>query len=340
MSSSSSQPSASSRPSPPRKRLLTVVAPACDEEEIIARFCERVFAEVGKRPEWNLELLVVDDGSRDNTAETVRALRRENPRVGLISFSRNFGHEAAMLAGLDRARGDAAAMMDSDLQHPPENLPLMLDKLDQGFDIVNARRARQGDSEGFFKRWTSRVWGRALPMLSGGDGPTPPADVSDFRLVSRRALDAFLELRESGRYTRGLFAWVGFPVAEVEYIRAPRAAGQTKYTLRKMIRLALEGMTSFSTAPLRWSIYMGLATLALALGYFAYVLFVTFVRGVETPGWASILGSVLFLGGVQLVMLGIIGEYLAGVFTESKKRPPYIVREFVPPDLGEDGGGN
>ena len=339
MSSFSSQPSASSRPSPPRKRLLTVVAPACDEEEIIARFCERVFAEVGKRPEWNLELLVVDDGSRDNTAETVRALRRENPRVGLISFSRNFGHEAAMLAGLDRARGDAAAMMDSDLQHPPELLPEMLDKLDAGFDIVNPRRSRDDAAAGFFKKWPSRIWYRILPLLSRGN-PTPPPDVTDFRLVSRRALDAFLRLRESGRYSRGLFAWIGFPTAEIEYRRAPRTAGKSKYNALKLVSLALDGLTSFSTAPLRWSIYMGLATLALALGYFAYVLFVTFVRGVETPGWASILGSVLFLGGVQLVMLGIIGEYLAGVFTESKKRPPYIVREFVPPDLGEDGGGN
>lgn len=321
---------------PPRKRLLTVVAPACDEEEVIERFCERVFAEVGKRPDWNLELLIVDDGSRDNTAETVRRLREKNPRIGLLSFSRNFGHEAALLAGLDRARGDAAATMDSDLQHPPEILPEMLDKLDAGFDIVNARRARE-DSAGFWKKTMARTWYRLLPLLSRGD-PIPPAEVANFRLVSRRALDAFLRLRESGRYARGLFAWIGFPTAETEYRRAPRPAGKTKYTLWRMVALALNGLTSFSTAPLRWSVYLGLATLALALGYLAYVLFVTFVRGVETPGWASILGSVLFLGGVQLVMLGIIGEYLAGVFAESKRRPPYIVREFIPADIGEDGG--
>ena len=317
-----------------KKRLLTVVAPACNEEEIVAQFCARVFAEVGKRPQWRLELLIVDDGSSDNTAEVVCKLRAENPRVGLLSFSRNFGHEAALLAGLDRARGDAVATMDSDLQHPPEMLPEMLDKLDAGFDVVNARRARE-DAEGFWKKTLARIWYRFLPLLSRGD-PTPPSEVANFRLASRRAVDAFLQLRESGRYARGLFAWIGFPAAEIEYRRAPRLAGQTKYTLWRMIGLALNGLTSFSTAPLRWSIYMGMATLALALGYLAFVLFVTFVHGVETPGWASILASVLFLGGVQLIMLGIIGEYLAGVFTESKKRPPYIVRKFLPPESGED----
>ena len=327
-----------SPPSTVRKRLLTVVAPACNEEEIIAQFCARVFAEMEKRPEWRAELLIVDDGSTDATAQVVRKLRAENPQVGLLSFSRNFGHEAAMLAGLDRARGDAVAVMDSDLQHPPELLPEMLDKLDAGADIVNPRRSREEDAEGFWKRTLARIWYRLLPLFSSGDStPTPPPDVSNFRLASRRAVDAFLQLRESGRYARGLFAWVGFPAAEVEYRRAPRPAGKTKYTMLKLISLALDGITSFSTAPLRWSIYMGLATLALALGYLAFVLFAVFVHGIETPGWASILASVLLLGGVQLVMLGIIGEYLAGVFTESKKRPPYIVREFLPPESGAEG---
>ena len=318
-----------------KKRLLTVVAPACNEREVIALFCARVCQEMKKRPDWRLELLIVDDGSADDTAQIVRKLQAEDPRVGLLSFSRNFGHEAALLAGLDRARGDAVATMDSDLQHPPETLPEMLDKLDAGFDIVNARRARQ-DAEGFWKKTLARIWYRLLPMLSRGD-PTPPAEVANFRLASRRAVDAFLQLRESGRYARGLFAWIGFPVAEVEYRRAPRPAGQTKYTLWRMIGLALDGLTSFSTAPLRWSVYLGLATLTLALAYLAYVLFVVWVDGRETPGWASILASVLILGGTQLVMLGIIGEYLAGVFAESKKRPPYIVREFLPPKSGENG---
>ena len=216
----------SALPAPPaaRKRLLTVVAPACDEEEVVAQFCACVFAEVGKRPAWRLELLIVDDGSADATAQIARNLRAENPRVGLLSFSRNFGHEAAMLAGLDRARGDAVAVMDSDLQHPPELLPEMLDKLDEGFDIVNPRRSRE-DSEGFWKKILARIWYRLLPLLSRG-GPTPPPDVTDFRLASRRAVDAFLQLRESGRYARGLFAWIGFPAAEIEYRRAPRAGGE------------------------------------------------------------------------------------------------------------------
>ena len=313
------------------KRLLTIVAPACNEEEVIAQFCARVFAETEKRPEWRAELLIVDDGSSDRTAEVVRELRGKNPRIGLLSFSRNFGHEAAMLAGLDRARGDAVAVMDSDLQHPPEVLPEMLDKLGAGFDIVNARRAREGDAEGFWKRNLARIWCRLLPLLSSGE-PAPPPDVANFRLASRRAVDAFLKLRESGRYARGFWAWIGFPAAEVEYRRAPRAGGETKYTAARMVKLALDGLTSFSTAPLRWSIYLGLATLALALAYLAYVLFTVLFGEAEAPGWASILASVLLLGGVQLVMLGIIGEYLAQVFKESKNRPPYIVREYLPPE--------
>ena len=317
-------------------RLLSVVAPARDEGEVVTDFCRRVFAAVGNRPGWQTEIIVVDDGSSDNTADIVRQLRQQDPRVGLVSFSRNFGHEAAMLAGLDRAKGDAVVVMDSDLQHPPEVIPEMLDQLDAGCDIVNARRARE-DSEGFLKKWTARVWYRVLPLLSRGD-PTPPADVANFRLVSRRALDAFLQLRESGRYARGLFAWIGFPAAEVEYRRAPRAGGETKYTWWKMIGLALDGVTSFSTAPLRWSVYLGLMTLALALGYLAYVLYAALVVGADAPGWASILASVLVLGGVQLVMLGIIGEYLAGVFSESKRRPLYIVREFLPAEVGTDSG--
>ena len=309
-------------------RLLSVVAPACDEEAVVEQFCARVCEAVKKRPQWRLEIIIVDDGSKDNTANIVRKLRETDPRIGLVSFSRNFGHEAALLAGLDRARGDAVATMDSDLQHPPETLPEMLDKLDAGFDIVNARRARD-DAEGFWKKTPARVWYRLLPVLARGD-PVPPPEVANFRLASRRAVDAFLELRERGRYARGLFAWVGFSAAEVEYRRAPRPAGKTKYTLWRMIGLALDGLTSFSTAPLRWSAYLGLLSLLLALCYLGYVFFVILVQGRETPGWASILASVLILGGAQLVMLGIIGEYLARIFTESKRRPPYIVREFLP----------
>ena len=320
-----------------KSRLLSVVAPAFNEEAVIAQFCDRTLASLGNIPGWELELLIVDDGSNDNTANIVRQLRQRDPRVGLVSFSRNFGHEAALLAGLDRARGDATAIVDADLQTPPEVVREMLRKLDEGFDIVNGRRSRERDSEGFFKRVTAAVWYRLLPLFSRGD-PTPPADVNNFRLVSRRALDAFLQLRESGRYARGLFAWIGFPAAEVEYQRAPRAAGETKYPLRKMIGLALDGLTSFSTAPLRWSVYLGFFALALALACFVFVFYVTFVLRAGIPGWASILASVLVLGGVQLVMLGIIGEYLAGVFSESKRRPLYIVREFLPAEVGTDSG--
>ena len=311
------------------KRLLSVVSPAFNEEAVIAQFCRRVTDALGDLPGWDLEILIVDDGSRDNTAEIVRALRAKDERVGLLSFSRNFGHEAALLAGLDRAAGDAVVIIDADLQYPPEAVPAMLAKMDEGFDVVNGKRDRLHDAEGFFKRHSAAAWYRLLPLFARGD-PIPPPDVNNFRLVSRRALDAFLELRESGRYARGLFAWIGFPTAEVEFQRAARAAGETKYTLPRMVGLALNGLTSFSTAPLRWSVYLGFCALFLAFACILFVGYVTFILRAGIPGWASILASVLFLGGVQLVMLGIIGEYLAGVFSEAKRRPPYIVRDFLP----------
>lgn len=321
--------SADSHPASASPRLLSVVAPAFNEEAVVAQFCRRVIDALGDLPGWELELIVVDDGSRDNTAEVVRQLRESDSRIGLISFSRNFGHEAALLAGLDQAGGDAVAIIDADLQYPPETIPAMLAKMDEGFDIVNGRRDRKRDAEGFFKRHTAALWYRLLPFFARGD-PVPPPDVNNFRLVSRRALDAFLALRERGRYARGLFAWIGFPAAEVEFERAARAAGETKYTLARMMGLALNGLTSFSTAPLRWSAYLGFFALILAFVCMVFVFYVTFVLRAGIPGWASILASVLFLGGVQLVMLGILGEYLAGVFSESKKRPLYIVREFLP----------
>ena len=321
--------SVDSHPASASPRLLSVVAPAFNEEAVVAQFCRRVIDALGDLPGWELELIVVDDGSRDNTAEVVRQLRESDSRIGLISFSRNFGHEAALLAGLDQAGGDAVAIIDADLQYPPETIPAMLAKMDEGFDIVNGRRDRKRDAEGFFKRHTAALWYRLLPFFARGD-PVPPPDVNNFRLVSRRALDAFLALRERGRYARGLFAWIGFPAAEVEFERAARAAGETKYTLARMMGLALNGLTSFSTAPLRWSAYLGFFALILAFVCMVFVFYVTFVLRAGIPGWASILASVLFLGGVQLVMLGILGEYLAGVFSESKKRPLYIVREFLP----------
>ena len=314
---------------PSAPRLLSVVAPAFNEEEVIAQFCARVIDALGGLPGWELELLIVDDGSRDNTAQIVRKLREDDPRIALLSFSRNFGHESALLAGLDQAAGDAVAIIDADLQYPPEAISTMLAKMDEGFDVVNGKRDRREDAEGFFKRHSAVLWYRMLPFFAGND-PVPPPDVNNFRLVSRRALDAFLKLRESGRYARGLFAWIGFPAAEVEYQRAARAAGETKYTLPRMIALALNGLTSFSTAPLRWSMYLGFFALILAFACMLFVFYVTFAMRAGIPGWASILASVLFLGGVQLVMLGIIGEYLAGVFSESKKRPLYIIREFLP----------
>lgn len=309
---------------PKARRLLTVIAPALNEEAGIREFCKQTLAAADACEGWDWEILIVDDGSTDQTADLIRACRKNDSRICLLSLSRNFGQEAAITAGLEHARGDAAAIMDSDLQDPPELLATMLQKLDEGYEMAVGKYSREG--EGAFKAVTASAYYKLLNRLAGD--AMPPAHVNNFRVMSHKAMRAFLSMSERERYARGMFAWLGLPTAHVEFNRSARAQGETKYTTARMVALALSGITSFSTAPLRWAVWLGFVSLLFALACVAYI-FTAIATGETVPGWASILGAVLVLGGAQLVMLGIIGEYLGKVLNEVKRRPLYVRREFL-----------
>ena len=314
-------------------RRVTVVVPALNEGKAVGEFLRRTLAAADSAPEWRWEILIVDDGSDDNTADVVREWRRRDSRVCLLSFTRNFGQEAAVTAGLRHARGEAAAVMDADGQDPPEMLPMMLQKLDEGCEMVCGRYRRGG--EGWFKTRATALYYWTLGRIA--DDGSPPAHVNNFRLMTRRTLDAFLSMPERERYARGMLSWIGAKTAVIEFDRPPRALGETKYGLWRMCNLALSGVTSFSTAPLRWAAYLGMITLLFALLCAGYVIWSFIARDVA-PGWASLLASVLIFSGAQLVMLGIIGEYVGKILKEVKRRPLYIVRDFAanhPPPVSD-----
>ncbi|KGE03071.1 glycosyltransferase family 2 protein [Pseudohaliea rubra] len=305
--------------------LVTIVIPVFNERAVLPALHRRlaeVLAAAGERS----ELLFVDDGSDDGSGPWLEALAAEDSRVSLLSLSRNFGKEAAVSAGLDHARGEAVIVIDADLQDPPELIPELLRRWREGFDIVyTVRASRRGES--WLKvgsaRWFYRVMGRlsAVPV---------PADAGDYRLLSRRAVDAVRALPESHRYLKGLYAWVGFPQACVTYHREARAAGKSKWSYWRLWNHALDGITSFSAAPLKLATWLGLATSTLAFLYGLYLLLRTLLYGNPVPGYPSLLIVVLFLGGVQLICLGIIGEYLGRTYDESKRRPLYLVKGYRP----------
>lgn len=268
------------------------------------------------------EVLFVDDGSRDSSFELVKNLHARDSRIRGISLSRNFGHQVALTAGMQHASGGIIITMDADLQHPPEVIPDLLREYSKGFDIVNTRRLDSADT-GYLKRITSRYFYRLINLV--GDVSIPESS-SDFRLMSRRALDSFLQFSERDRFTRGLVSWMGFRQSVIAYACPPRLAGKSKYTLRRMVHFAVDGITSFSAKPLRIASYTGIVVFILG---FLYALFaiVQHIKGRTIPGWTSLLVTVLLLGGIQLLSLGIIGEYLARIFNESKARPLYFIKD-------------
>jgi glycosyltransferase involved in cell wall biosynthesis len=304
---------------------VTIVIPVYNERPVLPELHRRldaVLAGAGERA----ELLFVDDGSEDGSGAWLEALSDEDPRVSLLSLSRNFGKEAAVSAGLDHARGAAVIVIDADLQDPPELIPELLRRWREGYDVVyTVRASRRGES--WLKvgsaRWFYRVMGRlsAVPV---------PADAGDYRLLSRRAVDALKAMPESHRYLKGLYAWVGFPQASVTYPREARAAGRSKWSYWRLWNHALDGITSFSTAPLKLATWLGLATSTLAFLYGLYLLLRTLLFGNPVPGYPSLIIVILFLGGVQLICLGIIGEYLGRTYEESKRRPLYLVKGYRP----------
>lgn len=306
--------------------LISVVVPVKNEEHGIAPFVRRVapiLDEVSAGETW--EILFIDDGSTDATLAAIAAAHARNPRVHAISLSRNFGKEAALSAGLDYARGRAVVPMDVDMQDPPEVLPEMVAKWREGYQMVfGVRRGRRTDP--FAKRLTADLYYRAHNWISADK---IPEHVGDFRLMDHAVVEVIRRLPERNRFMKGLFAWAGFNQAAVEYDRAEREHGTTKYNHWKLWTLALDGITSASTVPLRiWS-YIGALVALCALGYAAFLALETMFFGNPVPGYASIMVSMLFLGGVQLISLGVLGEYVGRILTETKQRPLYVVRDTI-----------
>ena len=305
---------------------LTVVVAACNEAEALPLLHARLSPVLDALKDVDARILYVDDGSRDGTWASMQRLAASDPRVALLRLSRNFGKEAALTAGLDVVGDGAALLLDADLQDPPELIPEFVSKWREGFDNVYGRRTdRHGD--GFARRATASMFYRVIGRLSR----TPiPEDTGDFRLLSPRALAALRELRERHRFMKGLFGWVGFNSAEIRYERDPRVAGASKFDFWKLWNFALEGITSFSTAPLRVATYLGLATAFMAMAYGGYVVVKAMLHGDPVAGWPSMMAVILFLGGVQLVALGLIGEYLGRLYLEAKQRPLYVVADWRP----------
>lgn len=318
-------------------RLVSVVVPIYCEESLIGVLYQRLDAALTVLPHgYEHEILFVDDGSHDGSLAELIALRDGDARVKVLSLSRNFGHQAAITAGMDAAAGHAVVIIDGDLQDPPEVILEMVDAWKQGFEVVYGQRiARVGESR--FKRATAKAFYRLISSLS--DTPLP-LDAGDFRLMDRVVVDAFLQMPEEGRYIRGMITWLGFRQYALPYQRDARYAGETKYTLRKMVKLAIDGVTSFSSKPL--SISMGFGMLVTAFS-FAYLVWIVASRlmhpEVAVPGYASLLVAVLFLGGVQLMSVGVLGMYLARVFYETKRRPLYVVARRYGFDEAEDQRG-
>ena len=303
---------------------VSVVVPAYNEAAGLDRFHHRLVRALAGVENW--EVVYVNDGSTDTTLSVIEAFRNTDLRVAVVSLSRNFGKEIAVTAGLDHAAGDAVVIIDADLQDPPELIPELITCWRAGFDMVYAkRRNRNGDS--WMKRRTAHGFYRLMQCM--GDLKLPE-DTGDFRLMSRRAVDAVRQLREQHRFMKGLFAWVGYPTTYVLYDRAPRCAGVSKWSYWKLWNLAIEGITSFTVMPLKLATYVGLVVALLSAIYAVQVIVKTLIIGNPVAGYPSLMTVVLFLGGVQLMFLGVIGEYLGRVFNETKQRPLYLVERYVP----------
>lgn len=305
---------------------LTVVVPAYNESEGLRAFHERLGAVFAKIDDLDCSVLYVDDGSRDDTWAIMCELRAADPRVAVLKLSRNFGKELALTAGLDHATADAVVVIDADLQDPPELIPQFVEEWRQGYDVVYGTRASRA-GETAFKKWTAKTFYKVIGSLS----QTPiPHDTGDFRLLSRRALDALKGVRERQRFMKGLFTWVGFRQKSVIYARDPRFAGETKWNYWKLWNFAIDGITSFSSSPLKLATYVGLLTAVLSFVFAIWVTVKALLWGDAVQGYPSLMVVVLFLGGMQLMALGVIGEYLGRLYVEAKQRPLYLIDTFEP----------
>jgi len=301
---------------------LSIVIPFLDEEAVIPELDRRLREMLGALGvTW--EAVFVDDGSRDRSPALLRALAEVEPRYRVISLSRNFGHQIAVTAGLDHAEGEAVVVMDADLQDPPEVVAEMLSRWRDGYDVVYAVRERR-EGDGLFKRATAAIFYRLMRLMVGLD---IPVDAGDFRLTSRRVVLAMRALRETHRFVRGFVVWVGFRQTAVRFVRAGRFAGSTKYPLRRMLRFAVDGITSFSIVPLRLSSFFSALSGLMALGIALWAVWVRFFVNGVVPGWTSILLAISLVSAAQFLMIGILGEYVGRIYEEVKRRPLYVVSE-------------
>lgn len=313
-------------------RLISIIVPVYNEEEAILLFMKELTATIGSLVDYRFEFLFINDGSSDNTLGVLQALTQADARVRVLDFSRNFGKEAALTAGLEHARGDALIPMDVDLQDPPQLIVQLIARWEEGFDMVLAQRVCR-NTDGFLKRESATWFYKVHNWLAK---PKIPGNVGDFRLMDRRVVDALKQLPERCRFMKGLFAWVGFRTAVVTYARPVRSAGRSHFSFWRLWNFALEGITGFSTTLLRvWS-YLGAFIACIGFLYMLYIIGRTLFLGSDLPGYASLFSAVLFVGGVQLVGIGILGEYLGRIYLEVKGRPNYIIRSQYQQETADD----
>lgn len=307
-----------------KKALLSIVVPVFNERVMLPLFIDRLIPTLeAMNIRW--ELVMVDDGSGDGSADYIKDLIASIPDIRLVKLSRNFGKEAALTAGLENARGDAVIVMDVDLQDPPEHIPAMVECWRTGVDaVLMQRRSRTGET--LLKRWSAHLFYR---LLSRTSRTYIPVDTGDFRLMSRKAVNALLQLKERNRYMKGLFAWIGLPTQVIQYDRDPRAAGDTKWDYPGLVGLAIEGLTSFSISPLRWATIIGLIAASVGALFGLWIVIKAMTLGIATSGYPSLVAIISFLGGMQLLSIGIVGEYVGKAYMESKQRPLYVTEEVV-----------
>jgi len=308
-----------------QRQLISIVVPAFNEEAVLPQFHQTISPVLSEQP-FDFEIVYINDGSSDNTLSIIKQLRESDKQVTLIDLSRNFGKEIALTAGLHKAAGDAVIVIDADLQDPPELIPELIREWQNGYDVVYAQRThRKGES--LLKRTTAHFFYRIIQRISK---IAIPEDTGDFRILSRRAVNALNTFNEQNRFMKGLFAWIGYRQKAVHYQRDPRHAGETKWNYWKLWNFAIDGITSFTIAPLKISTYLGLFTAAGAFLYGIYMVIETLIYGNPVAGYPSLIVIILILGGVQLVAIGILGEYLGRIFNETKRRPLYFINEYLP----------